>query len=487
MDDGVNMDIETILKETGMTEGELISYVNEMSNQGFTSDEIYKSLMQPVMDKNVETNKQRNLFKQITGISDDSLLGKMMPSVQIPMKTEAQKKADFPQGFELLSHGVTPKESVVEEEVIDDPDWKHHTDPAGNSKPGDNGWTDLKRFGSWVGNGISDTFKSAADYDSSMNQDLLRDLGMVYKLGLGDNSILQMWNQNEQAELARKQQQEYNDYWKRVELAAEQKEKDAAAAKEKAEQDKITAGERKEAIAVADNLEAEIMDKSGQGADFTGVTEVQKDKFKKAIEKVAEKGGDTSKYDVVAKALGLLETESGESEPVETPVTEEPVVETKPAKQEEMPKKEDKPKVNLVELKTESDNIVSIKPTDVSWDNRNAVAAYNKKAKLFNAKLNNLGVSSTNMARLPLITPPVNPASVKSRDKAIEKALEKQDEANEISSIHNKIAGGSSITPDEWNKVKSKYDRKSPSAYNELSEDEKKKYKKAGPWYYKKK
>lgn len=483
------MDIETILKETGMTEGELISYVNEMSNQGFTSDEIYKSLMQPVMDKKVETNKQRNLFKQITGISDDSLLGKMMPSVQIPMKTEAQRKADFPQGLDLLSYGVTPKEpeaSVVEEEVEDDPDWKHHTDPEGNSKPGDNGLTDLKRFGSWVGNGIGDTFKNAADYDNSMNQDLLRDLGMVYKLGLGDNSILQMWNQNEQAELARKQQQEYNDYWKRVELAAEQKEKDATAAKEKAEQDKVTAAERKEAIDVADNLEAEIMDKSGQGADFTGITEVQKNKFQKAIEKVAEKGGDTSKYDVVAKALGLLETETDESESVETvvetkPAADETVVETKPAK------KEDKPKVNLVELKTESDNIVSIKPTDVSWDNRNAVAAYNKNAKLFNAKLNKLGVSSTNMPRLPLITLPVNPATVKSRDNAIDKALKKQDEAEEITGIHNKLAAGSSITPDEWNKVKSKYDRKSPSAYNELSEDEKQKYKKAGPWYYKKK
>lgn len=483
MDDGVNMDIETILKETGMTEGELISYVNEMSNLGFTSDEIYKSLMQPVMDKNVETNKQRNLFKQITGISDDSLLGKMMPSVQIPMKTEAQRKAEFPQGLDLLSYGVTPKEPVVE--AVDDPDWKHHTDPAGNSKPGDNGWTDLKRFGSWVGNGISDTFKSAADYDNSMNQDLLRDLGMVYKLGLGDNSILQMWNQNEQAELARKQQQEYNDYWKRVELAAEQKEKDAAAAKEKAEQDKITASERKEAIDIADNLEADIMDRSGQGSDFAGITEVQKDKFKKAIEKVAEKGGDTSKYDVVAKALGLLETETDESETVETPVTEEPAAETSVV--ETKPKKEDKPKVNLVELKTEYDDILSSKPTDVSWDNRYAVDAYNKKVGLFKAKLNKLGVSSANMPRPTEITPPVNPAIVKLRDKRIQDTLEEQDEANKISGIHNKIAAGTAPTQEEWNKVKSNYDRKSLSAYNGLSDEEKKQYKKAGAWYYKKK
>lgn len=367
------------------------------------------------------------------------------------------------------------EEQVAQEIINEDPewlDWTTHTKHPGNSTPEDNGWTDLKKLGL----GIANSWE-----DHRNNTDPMWRVGLVNAM-FGDPSMLgqyyQMQNANEQAELSRKQQQEYNDYWRRVELAAEQKEKDAIAAKEALEQNKIKAAERKEAIDIADNLEAEIMDMSGQGFDFTGISEVQKNKFKKAIEKVAEKDGDTSKYEVVARALGLLKDEG---EPVETPVDEEPVVETKPAKNE------NEPKVNLTELKTERNNIVSIRPTDVSWDNRDAVAAYNKKAKLFNAKLNQSRVASSNIERLSLITPPVNPATVKLRDKRIQDALEEQDEANKIAGIHDKIASGSGITSDEWNKVKSNYDRKSPSAYNELSEDEKKKYKKAGPWYYKKK
>lgn len=468
------MDIETILKETGMSEGELISYVNEMSNQGFTSDEIYKSLMQPVMDKNVATNKQRNLFKQITGISDDSLLGKMMPSVQIPMKTEAQKKADFPQGLDLLSYGVrgvTPKEPVVEEEVIDDPDWKHHTDPAGNSKPGDNGWTDLKRFGSWVGNGIGDTFKSAADYDNSMNQDLLHDLGMVYKLGLGDNSILQMWNQNEQAELARKQQQEYNDYWKRVELAADQKEKDAAAARAKAAEDKQNAEELKAAIVAADSQEAVVLDASGNGIDMSAVSNVMKDKFKQAVDFVAAKGGDVSKYAPMMKAL-FPEAADEEADEEET----KPVEQAKPKKTEPA-----KPTVNVAQLAQERKSIDSTKPTVLDEFHISSIRSYNAKAQKFNAVLRKNNV--TTVDPLPILSIP----TTKPQQKAQEDAMAEADKKKAVKAIHDKIAAGTAPTQEEWNQVKSQYDRKSLSAYNGLSDEEKKQYKKAGAWYYKKK
>lgn len=474
MDDGVNMDIETILKETGMTEGELISYVNEMSNQGFTSDEIYKSLMQPVMDKKVETNKQRNLFKQITGISDDSLLGKMMPSVQIPMKTEAQKKADFPQGLDLLSYGVTPKESVVEEEVIDDPDWKHHTDHAGNSKPGDNGWTDLKRFGSWVGNGISDTFKSAADYDNSMNQDLLRDLGMVYKLGLGDNSILQMWNQNEQAELARKQQQEYNDYWKRVELAAEQKEKAAETARAKAAEDKQNAEELKAALAAADSQEAAVMDASKNGFDMTAVPNVLKDKFKQAVDGVASKGGDISKYAPMMKAL-FPEVDEADTD-TDTEEETKPVEQAKPKKTEPA-----KPTVNVAQLAQERKSIDATKPSVLDEFHISSIKSYNAKAQKFNAVLRKNNV--TTVDPLPILSIP----TTKPQQKAQEEAMADADKKKAVKAIHDKIAAGTAPTQEEWNQVKSQYDRKSLSAYNGLSDEEKKQYKKAGAWYYKKK
>lgn len=184
-------DIGNLAKAIGLSEDKLADLILAKVNEGWTNQEIA-----------------------------DFLAGEM--NADVSAKGKAQNEMDA-----LLGLGFNPSSNY---NPVGGKQYEEYVEPVEEKGPGF--WDTVKNGAKAVGGAIAYPFYKM--YEGATDIDPLLQLGLVNAVW-GDNSVLGMYNSNQQAEKNREAQEAYNSYWKEKEIESDKEAKRVQRIKEVSE------------------------------------------------------------------------------------------------------------------------------------------------------------------------------------------------------------------------------------------------------------